>query len=457
MRTSHKHTHTRSKQFWLRLLVLTLLVAGLGWAVVKTGGWAAKADSLETVRTRLQEAKAQYLANPTKETTAKFDQALASYKLALKANPATPSAAPQDGGLSGPYVAQPYIYTETDTVLRITQNGPGQTGKPPKQNKNEQNELPLRSLAGVPGSVDARIQDTITPGQNAVTNPIVNFDGPDMDAGQPLFGGRFAPNDPNADVGPNHVVVTTNGGMRIYDKTGAPLTPQFRMSQLTPGIPAAADDDGDPIVLYDPLADRWLITQFGLTLTNNSTHEIIAVSQTGDPTGAYFAYDFLLAPGRVGDYPHLGVWPDAYYMSTNDFNTSFTAFLGAGFYAFERAKLLQGDPTAQIIGFSTGTTDGGMLPSDLDGVAVPPVGTPNLFIEFFADEFGAPFTDSLRVFEFRPNFANPAASTVTQLPNIPTAAFDANSPASRAVNEQPAPAAHRCGTGCRRGCASRRC
>ncbi len=440
MRTSHKHTHTRSKQFWLRLLVLTLLACGLSWAVIKSGRWTAQADGLAAVRAQLQDAKAQYLAQPSKENNAKFDQALASYKLALKAHPATSAAPAQSGDLGSPYVSSAVNFVVTDAVSRITQNAPVIPGKPVNPNKNEQNELPIRTLAGVAGSPDAALQSTITPGQNVVTAPIQNFDGPDADSG--LFGvNRFAPPDTNADVGPNHVVVTTNMGVGIYNKTGTLLTPLFRMSQLTSGIAASLTDDGDPVVLYDPLADRWILTQFGVnTLTNNSTHEIIAISQTGDPTGAYFAYDFLLAPGRFGDYPHFGVWPDAYYMSTNDFNTALTAFLGAGLYAFERDKMLVGNPTAAIIGFSTGPTHGGMLPTDIDGVVTPPVGTPNLFVEFDADEFGAA-TDLIRAFIFHVDFATPLNSTVTQGPDIPTLAFDANEPSSRAVVEQPAPSA----------------
>jgi subtilisin-like proprotein convertase family protein len=271
-----------------------------------------------------------------------------------------------------------------------------------------------------------------------VTNPLQNFDGPDMDQGAILFGGRFAPPDTNAAVGPNHVVITCNAGFQIFTKAGVALTPLTKISTLLAGIPGAADDDGDPIVLYDGLADRWLISQFRLTLTNGSTHEHVAISKTGDPTGAYFAYDFLLTPNRVGDYPHLGVWPDGYYMATNDFNTSLTAFLGAGLYALERNKMLVGDPTAKIIGFNTPPTEGGMLPTNLQGFTPPPVNTPNLFIEFDADEFGAA-TDLIRAFEFRPNYVTPASSTLTQLTDIPVAPFDARQPASRAVIAQPAP------------------
>src|SRR6185436_15207565 len=143
------------------------------------------------------------------------------------------------------------------------------------------------------------------------------------------------------------------------------------------------------------------------------------------------------APGRVGDYPHLGVWPDGYYMSTNDFNAALTTFLGAGLYSVERAKLLAGDPTAKIIGFSTSNLHGGMLPTNLQGISAPPAGTPNLFMEFDADEFGAA-TDLVRAFAFHVDFAVPANSTLTQGPDIPTAPFDARSPATRATIAQPA-------------------
>src|SRR5262249_10079989 len=144
--------------------------------------------------------------------------------------------------------------------------------------------------------------------------------------------GRFAPSDTNADVGPNHIVEIVNSAFRVWDKTGTPLTGVVFLNQLFDPLGGActgvaAGNDGDPIVLYDPLADRWLISEFCLTVTAGSTHQLIAISRTGDPTGQYFLYDFLIPPGRFNDYPHFGVWPDGYYMTTNDFNFSGTAFL----------------------------------------------------------------------------------------------------------------------------------
>jgi hypothetical protein len=278
-------------------------------------------------------------------------------------------------------------------------------------------------------------------GVNIVTNPIQNFDGPDMDFGATLFGGRFAPPDTNADVGPNHVVITTNSMVQVFNKSGVAAGPAVRISQLMVGVPNSADDDGDPIVLYDWLADRWFILQFNLRFDAQNRMSVhVAVSTTGDPTGTYFAYEFRTNPGRFVDYPHVGAWPDGYFMSSNDFTPPGVApFLGAGFYAMERAKMLVGDPTAKIIGFNSADANaGGMLPTNLQGYTAPPNGTPNLFHEFFADEFG-PEGDVLRLREFRPNYVTPASSTLTQLADIPLAPFDARNPAGRADIQQPAP------------------
>jgi hypothetical protein len=367
------------------------------------------------------------------------------------------SAPAQGVGKSGgqatglkPYVSQAVKFHVTPALRDVVPElvTPEQREKIEKEvGEKEKNEANSRRVKPEPDPkktapfVDSALNNSknTDPDSNVITNPIANFDGPDMDAGVALFGGRFAPPDTNAAVGPNHVVFITNAGLRIFDKAGNPLTAQFKLSQVLIGVPFAADDDGDPVAVYDPLADRWILSQFNLRFdASNSMHLHIAVSQTGDPTGAYFAYDFPLTPGRFGDYPHMGVWPDGYYVSTNDFNTSGTAFLGAGFYSFERGKMLIGDPTAKIIGFNSGPTEGGLLPTNLQGFTPPPVGTPNLFIEFDADEFGAA-TDLIRVFQFHVDFATPASSTLTPLPDIPTAAFDARNPSGRADIAQPSP------------------
>ena len=350
-----------------------------------------------------------------------------------------------------PYVSQAVAFAETPPLRDLkavrlsTEEMRAQEEAREAREKNEENTISVKRPLD-PGMTMPFVDPTLktlkekTFRTAAVTNPIQSFDGPDMDGGVALFGGRFAPPDSNAAVGPNHIIAITNGGFMIFNKTGTVLVPQTRISALLTGIPNAADDDGDPIALYDALADRWLLSQFNFRFDfNNSMHEHIAISKTGDPTGGYFVYDFALTPGRFGDYPHFGVWPDGYYMSTNDFNPPGTTLLGAGFYAFERAAMLAGNPAAKLIAFNSGATEGGLLPANFQGFTPPPNGTPNLFIEFDGDEFGA-VTDLIRVFEFRPDFNTPGSSTLTQLPDIATAAFDARSPSGRQDIAQPAPA-----------------
>jgi hypothetical protein len=79
------------------------------------------------------------------------------------------------------------------------------------------------------------------------------------------------------------------------------------------GGPYETNDDGDAVVLYDHLADRWLITQFALPVTGDSqvfappSHQCIVISTTGDPTGTYFTYDFVMPNNKLNDYPKFGV------------------------------------------------------------------------------------------------------------------------------------------------------
>jgi subtilisin-like proprotein convertase family protein len=258
-------------------------------------------------------------------------------------------------------------------------------------------------------------------------------------------GQGFLPPDTVGDVGPNHYVQAVNSTFRVWNKSGTPLTPVRTLGSLWASIPGpcANTNDGDPIVLYDSFADRWMISQF-CTVANPNNHQLIAVSQTSDPTGAYFVYDFVMPNNKFNDYPKFGVWPDGYYMTDNQFNQAGTAFLGAGVFAFDRAKMLAGDPTASYVYFDVENGNpniGGMLPADADGLIPPPPGAPCPFAYFTATEFGDP-ADAIRVFDFHVDFATPANSTFTERAGspVPVAAFDPRTPAGRDNIEQPPPA-----------------
>jgi subtilisin-like proprotein convertase family protein len=302
--------------------------------------------------------------------------------------------------------------------------------------------------------VRSEVQNPSGPSGDAVVQtsaPVPNIPAPSTSfEGQSIFetialGQGFLPPDTVGDVGPNHYLQMVNSTFRIWNKAGAPLTPVRTLGSIWATIPGpcANTNAGDPIVLYDSYADRWLLSQF-CTVANPNNHQLIAISQTGDPTGAYYVYDFMMPNNKFNDYPKFGVWPDGYYMTDNQFNQAGTAFLGGGVFAFDRAKMLNGDPTASFIYFDLFTLDpnlGGMLPSDADGLTPPLAGTPNTFAYFIATEFGDP-SDGLRLFDFHADFANPGNSTFTERAESPVAvaAFDPSTPVGRDDIEQPPPA-----------------
>src|SRR5258708_6263088 len=269
------------------------------------------------------------------------------------------------------------------------------------------------------------VQDTVqqtSPGLALMPSANQTFDG--MAQGDAC--GGCIPPDPDGAIGPNNYVEMVNSAFAVYSKTGTLLSGPTNINQLFQGLPAGVpcrvDNDGDPIVVYDHLANRWVLTQFAVNGGSGPFDECIAVSQTGDPTGAYFVYDFHRSDTIFHDYPKFGVWPDAYYETTNEFDsTTANTFVGAGAHAFERDKMLLGQPAREVF-FDLSTVNsgfGGMLPSDVDGVA-PPVGSPNYFAEVDS-QINSPAlgADAMRIWKFTVNWTNPALSTfgLNGLPN----------------------------------------
>ena len=256
-------------------------------------------------------------------------------------------------------------------------------------------------------------EDEVLQNYNNQFNPseiLANFDG---------VGAQFsAPPDPSGDVGPNHYVQMVNVRYQVWNKNGAPLLGPLNINTIWNGLPGpwSASNDGDPIVLYDETADRWLLTQFALpNYPNAPFYQMVAVSTTGDPTGSYYlyAYEFSSMP----DYPKFGVWSDGYYMSANRFASGSGQYLGTLAAVFDRAAMLTGAPATMIL-FNNGTSTGSLLPSDCDG-ALPPAGMPNYFVE----AYGTGGNNNLEVFQFHTDWVTPANSTFTGPSLIPVASY----------------------------------
>lgn len=166
------------------------------------------------------------------------------------------------------------------------------------------------------------------------------------------------PPDTNGDVGPNHYVQSVNSSFAVFNKTGGlvmgPVTFNAAWSGVHSGTVCDNKNEGDPISIYDPIADRWLITDFafGFDIFFNPIppfYECIFVSQTGDPTGAYWAYAIPANPDSVnanvlGDYPKFGMWRDGYYMTFNMFDLSSPnqSNVWARVFAFDREAMISG-------------------------------------------------------------------------------------------------------------------
>jgi hypothetical protein len=228
------------------------------------------------------------------------------------------------------------------------------------------------------------------------------------------------PPDTDGDVGPDHYFQMINLSFAIYDKLGNQLYGPVDNSTLWNGFigPWTGTNDGDPIVLYDSEADRWMASQFAVNTVNGTYWELIAISETGDPLGAYYQYAFEFP--AFNDYPHFGVWWDAYYCHFNMFGE----YNRGAAAAFERDKMLVGDSTAQMILFDMpdGSDQRNMLPADFDGPP-PPSGTPNYFINFKDDAWGYAY-DRLVIWEFIADWNNPANSVFQEAFVLQTEPFD---------------------------------
>jgi hypothetical protein len=317
------------------------------------------------------------------------------------------------------FVFVPIAFSQTMAVRREVRHDVSQPvramAKASASERIERREAePVRPIPLPPGlkppeRPDPVLQKTprLAPTQLAPTAK-TNF--PGIGNNQYGFTDQVEPPDTNGAVGATQYVQWSNAAFAVFDKSTGALTagPTFA-NELWKGFGGncEADNNGDGIVLYDKLAKRWVIAQFAVS--SAPFLECVAVSTSEDATGTYNRYAFDYPD--FDDYPKLGVWPDAYYVTFNIFGAS--GFAGADACAYDREAMLAGQTASQVC-FQQGATIGGLLPADVDG-AGPPFGSPNYLLDFGAN--------ALRLFKFHVDFKNPAKSTFTGPTLIPVAAF----------------------------------
>src|SRR6266480_373645 len=285
--------------------------------------------------------------------------------------------------------------------------------------------------------------------------PLLTFEGLSNQDNFNIFGFRVNPPDPNGEVGRNNYVEMINLVFGVYDKAGNLLAGPIDTGSLWAGfaVPDCTDPSGDPVVLYDQLEDRWLLSQFTTSGLNDPTKPFwncVAVSTTSDPAGTYYRYAFETTSNGIfyfPDYPKYGLWRNSYILTTREFGP--TVEYGIGVYALERDKMLAGDPNARAVKFFLdGNAPGmlplvgdGLLPPDIDGRRMPANGAPAPIVGTQDDSasYGATF-DALNIWELSVKWQNnPVASIVLKI-QLPVTSFDSMSdcaPGSRDCLLQP--------------------
>ncbi len=256
---------------------------------------------------------------------------------------------------------------------------------------------------------DEALQTAALPSVNATLG--LNFEG--LGKGQYGFMLQAAPPDTNGAVGATQYVQWVNLEFAVFNKnTGALVAGPTFGNALWAGFGGQCQtaNSGDPIVQYDRIANRWILTQFAVS--NTPFLQCVAVSTTSDATGSYNRYAFPFGT-NFNDYPKLGVWPDAYYISFNMFANGNT-FIGPAACAMDRNAMLTG-AAATIVCFQQTVAQNTMLPADMDGTIQPAAGEPGFFLNFG--------TNSLKLWKLHADFAVPANSTFTGPTTLTVANF----------------------------------
>ena len=277
----------------------------------------------------------------------------------------------------------------------------------------------VASARNQPIRSDPVAAETIPAAPSAMPTPIQTFAG--MSASDAC--GGCQPPDTDGDVGPNHYMQTVNSSIRIFDKTGTslsgPTTYNSFFSALGAGTPCGNNqNDGDGVIFYDHIADRWIVSDFAFpAFPGTSFYQCIGVSKTSNPvSGGYWLYAVQVDPSHnnyLGDYPKFGMWPDAYYMTVNEFSNN-TTFNGVRVYAFDRSTMINGG-AANTIAFSVLPADLGdqysFVPASFRTGNAPPAGQPEWVMSVNSSAIAGTVETQVFVRRFHVDFATPANST----------------------------------------------
>jgi len=325
---------------------------------------------------------------------------------------ASPAAA-----VAAPDVRQSVRHDTSRPLRELLQERPAPALAPDAVPREVPNLFPKdRRVATASPAADAPPARQVQRSPSGVIAPPITFSFDGFSLGN---GGNAIPPDTNGDVSPGTFAQWINSAWGTIDKvTGARSVPTAGNSFWSGfGGPCEANNDGDPIALWDDRAQRWVMSQF---VVDDPGQQCFAISTSADPLGSYHRYQFDFPD--FGDYPHIGVWTDgagqsAYLLTTHEFNLSPQQFLGAAAIAVQRDRMLVGQPAAMVR--FAGLDAFGIASAHLEGQVAAPAGACPVFAHFDFDTADYLFWDLCL------NWAAPASSTFSANPTriAPTQPF----------------------------------
>jgi hypothetical protein len=233
--------------------------------------------------------------------------------------------------------------------------------------------------------------------------------------GMDIFDGGAGVPDPCGDIGTNYYVQNVNVTyFQIFDKEGNAVTNPISMNTIWQDL--GVSSGGDPIILYDQEADRWLMTEFAPPFGQNKL--LMAISETGDPTGSWFAYEFTTP--SFPDYPKYGIWNNCYYLTTNEGQTPI--------YFINRDAMINGEDEVdmQRITIPNGNAPGFYVPTpvDWDGPTPPSADSPPTVLRLVDDSWNGTNQDGIQIWTFDIDWENANNSGANGPTLIETADFD---------------------------------
>ncbi len=329
-----------------------------------------------------------------------------------------------DKKIVGPQVRYPLQFSVSPPVREM----PSQAHIPRPLTEKPLHRPPRRSS---PGNIADPVVQTSTPAP-AAAQSLSQWEG--LGENYPGFVVTAVPPDPNIAVGPNHIVQWVNNGLVVFDKQGHEI--QAPVDDGTFWGSSTCNQLGgfsDPIIQYDRIADRWLVGEVAIPFFPpflGQWAHCFAVSTTSDPTGSYYMWAYGFGT-NIPDYPKIGMWPDAYYVTWNIFDGGGN-FTGPEACAWDRNAAINGASAPGLVCFKLSSSFASLLPSDSDGATPPSAGSPNFLMDVDTASL------ALHLWKFHVDFAHTNNSTFTGPTSLASVApFTAPCPTTQDCIPQP--------------------